>query len=389
MIDSLSRKEKIWAVIFFVLLILGIFLNSSFVNEFTAWQNNPFSSSRVNILLTGYDIDHHNISRTDTIMIASLDTSTRDFNIVSIPRDSKVEIPGRNRGRINSAYAYGGIDLTIETIENFLHIPIDYYINLDFQGFINIVDAMDGVELEIEDRMYYVDEAGDLFIDFSPGKKELDGEEALKYVRYRDPIRADIGRINRQQKFIKAALEQLLQPGMVTKMPEIVSESLDSVYTDINFSDIIPFGTLIMNVEVEEINTVKLPGAPETINGASYWIVDEEEKFRIVDKYLRGEKQRRYTEIDLNIYNGSGEAGAAGGIAEKLARYGFNIREVTNADNFDYKTTEVVYFQEKNEDIARRIGQYLEEAEVIFTEEKSDDIDSLIEITVGAGLIED
>ncbi len=388
MMDRLSQKQKILAAVFFFLLILGIFLNSSFVNEFSSWQNNPFSSSRVNILLTGYDIDHHGISRTDTIMIASLDTSTRDFNIISIPRDSRVDIPDRGRGRINSAYAYGGIDLTIETIEKFLQIPIDYYVNIDFQGFINLVNAMDGVELEIEDNMYYVDEAGDLFIDFSPGTKTLDGEEALKYVRYRDPIRADIGRIERQQKFIKSALGQLLQPSMITNIPEVTSETLNSVYTDINFSDALPFLSLVLDIEVDEINTVKLPGSPETINGASYWIIDEDEKVRITDEYLRGEKQRRYTEVDLNIYNGCGKTGVAGEVADNLSRHGFNVGELDNAENFDYEKTEVVYFQESQEEIAYRIGKYLD-AEVIFSQEENKDSSNLIEITVGNNYIED
>ncbi len=387
-LNKFSRREKILAAVIALFFLIGIILNTSFVNEFSAWQNNPFSDSRINILLTGYDIDHHNISRTDTIMIASLDTSTRDFNIVSIPRDSRVEIPNRGQRRINSAYAFGGIDLTIETIENLLQVPIDYYINLDYEGFINVVDAMGGVELEIEDRMHYVDEAGDLHIDFSPGTKVLDGEEALKYVRYREPYRADIGRIQRQQKFVQAALNQLFSPGMLIDMPQIASEGLNSVYTNINLSDFIPFLSLIFDIDIDEINTAKLAGHPETIGEANYWILDTEEKHRIVDEYLRGETHRRYSDISLRVYNGSGESRAARSVAEELETYGFEIKNVANADHFNYEKTEITYFQEKNKDTAQRIAQYLG-GEVIFVSESTSNPDNLIEIYVGADRAED
>jgi len=385
MIDRLSRNEKIFLAVFALFALVVIFLNSSFVTEFSAWQESPFSSSRVNILLTGYDIDHDNISRTDTIMIVSFDTSTGDFNILSVPRDTRVEISGRGMNRVNSAYAFGGIDLTIETLEDFLQIPIDYYVNIDFQGFIDIVDAMGGVELEVEERMQYVDDAGDLYIDIPQGEQLLDGEKALDFVRYRDARMGDIGRVQRQQKFISAAISQLMHPSSLTDMPEIVSTGLNAVYTDIDHFDALPFLRVVSALEFDEIETAKLPGSPEYIGGASYWIVDEEEKVEIVDEFLRGEKQRRYTDIELNIYNGSGQAGAAGDVASKLSRYGFQIGSITNADSFDYERTEVVYSGQDKEDIALRIRQYLD-GDIHMRENQDDEDDSIIEITVGDDL---
>ncbi len=386
MIDRVSRKEKIFLAVFALFALIVIFMNSSFVTEFSAWQDNPFSSSRVNILLTGYDIDHHNISRTDTIMIVSFDTSTGDFNILSVPRDTRVEIPGRGKNRVNAAYAFGGIDLTIETLENFLQVPIDYYVNLDFQGFIDIVDAMGGVELEVEQRMWYTDEAGGLRIDISPGEQVLDGEKALDYVRYRHTPRGDIDRVQRQQKFISAAIRQLMHPSRLTDMPEIISTSLDSVYTDIDYSDALPFLRVVAALDFEEIETAKLPGFPEDINGASYWIAAEEEKDEIVDELLRGEKQRRYNDVELNIYNGNGEAGAAGSAASRLSRYGFKIGSIDNADSFDYERTEIVYFDGDKGDIARRIRQYLD-GDIRLEDNENGEDENIIEVTVGHDLL--
>ncbi len=383
-----GRKKILISIFVFVLLIL-IFLQSSFVREFSAWEDNPFSRSRINILLAGYDIDHHGLRRTDTLMVASIDTSREEFNIISIPRDSRTMIPGHGMNRINSAYAFGGIDLTIETVERFLRLPIDYYVVVDFDGFIDIVDAMGGVELEIEERMHYVDRAGNLHINFDPGKKTLSGQEALKYVRYRDEVLGDIGRIQRQQKFITAAIEQLFTPGQIMDIPGIVNETLESIYTDIPKSDFLPFLRTLMVLDLERLNTGKIPGSPEYIGGASYWIPDEDGVQEMTNQFLRGEEQRRHAEIKLEIYNGNGVSGSAGRAANKFRRYGFSIQRAANADHFNYDENRIIYYDRENEETARRIRSFLEgelkHREVV---ESNNDRDNVIEIILGQDFIE-
>ncbi len=371
-LQELSRKHWILiaaAVLFFA---VGLFLGSLFNSNLTSAENNPFTSSRVNLLISGYDTDHHGISRTDAMMVVSIDPEKEDMSLVSVPRDSRVNIPDRGINKANSAYAFGGIDLTIETLESLLKIPIDYYVNLDFQGFVNVIDAIGGVEIEIEQRMEYQDEAGNLHINFEPGEKTLDGEEALEYVRFREPVRGDIGRIKRQQKFVRAVLQRLSRPGIIFDTPEILNEGLNSIYTDLDITEAISLSRVIMDIELDEVETLKLPGRPEYIDGVSYWLIDEAEKNELIDDYFRCEDQKRNQNIDLHILNGTGASGLAGDVAREMEKFGFNINSIGNADSFDYEDTEVLFTDEADGDTAREIAEYLQGKPIILSSDAED-----------------
>ncbi|SDM37168.1 LCP family protein [Halarsenatibacter silvermanii] len=371
-LQELTRKHWILiaaAVFFFA---VGLFFGSSFNSNLTSAENNPFTSSRVNLLISGYDTDHHGISRTDAMMVVSIDPEKEDMSIVSVPRDSRVNIPDRGINKANSAYAFGGIDLTIETLESLLKIPIDYYVNLDFQGFVSVVDAIGGVEIEIEQRMEYQDEAGNLHINFEPGKKTLDGEEALEYVRFREPARGDIGRINRQQKFVRAVLQRVSRPGIVFDTPEILNEGLNSIYTDMDITEAISLSRIIMNLELDEVETLKLPGRPEYIDGVSYWVIDEAEKNELIEDHFRCEDQRENQNIDLHILNGTGTPGLAGDVAREMEKFGFNINSIGNSDSFDHTDTEVFFTDEADRDTAREIAEYLQGKPVILSSDAED-----------------
>ena len=141
--------------------------------EFWALQNNPFRDSKLNILVVGYDSSINGPPRADTIILASIDLKSKEMGILSIPRDTRVKIPDYGMNRINATHAYGGIELTANTLESYLGVQIDYYLETDFQGFARIIDAIGGVEIEIKEPLNYVDKAGGLYIDLPAGNRSL------------------------------------------------------------------------------------------------------------------------------------------------------------------------------------------------------------------------
>src|SRR5690606_33450199 len=123
-------------------------------------------------------------ARTDTMILFSWDKQTGTIGALSIPRDTRVQIPGR-RGydRVNAAHAIGGPELAVRTVEQLTGVDVDYYVRLDFEGFQRIVDTLGGVVIDVERAMHYSDSAQGLYIDLKPGIQLLDGAQALQYVR--------------------------------------------------------------------------------------------------------------------------------------------------------------------------------------------------------------
>ena len=200
----------------------------------------------------------------------------RTASLLSIPRDTRVAIEGAGYDKINAAYAYGGYALTKKTLEQLLDVPMDYYILIDVHAFERIIDALDGIDIDVEKRMYYEDpwdDDGGLVIDLYPGMQHMTGEKAIEYVRYRD-MEGDIGRIRRQQRFMLAVLQKVTTPEIFAKLPEIVSEVAKSVKTDLDTSDMLKFLQIMKKVQEDGLAAEMAPGNPAWFKGVSYWIPD-------------------------------------------------------------------------------------------------------------------
>ncbi|MFW5981366.1 MAG: LCP family protein [bacterium] len=344
-------------------LIFLIFISSAllyfFNNDFRALSRNPFSSSKLNILILGFDDTINGSPRADTIILASIDLDTNKVGFLSIPSDTRLNIPGRGMNRINAAYAFGGAELSVAAMEELLDVAIDYYVETDFQGFAKIIDIIGGVKIDIEQRMHYVDEAGGLYIDLPSGRQKLNGEEALQYVRYREPIKADIGRVERQQKFIKAVVKKLMSPEIITKLPAIYNESQQAVNTNIPLQDISPFLRLLSDIDLNNLETLTLPGEGSYINQASYWVVNEEELEIVVNNFIRSKEYIDNGQYKLSILNGNGVSGQAGEISSTLSKYGFNIIKTGNANHYNYQDTIIRYYNKNEGEMARKIGNLL------------------------------
>ena len=228
------------------------------------------------IMIMGVDERDDDVGRSDTLMIAAVDPKMQQASLLSIPRDTRVKIKGHSFDKINAAYAYGGHNLTQNTVESFLGVPMDHYVIINIKAFQRIIDAIDGIDIDVEKRMYYEDpwdDDGGLLIDLRPGMQHMNGKTAITYVRYRDE-EGDIGRIYRQQKFMKALMDKMTSPAIIPKLPTIISEISKSVKTDLSIRQMIEFAGTLREAQKNGLKTEMVPGKPLYIEGISYWIPD-------------------------------------------------------------------------------------------------------------------
>lgn len=234
------------------------------------------SPHKVNILVLGVDERAGDVGRSDTMFLVTVDTDTKEVEMLSIPRDTRVKIPGYGWDKINHAFAEGKAKLSQKAAEDLLGIPIDYYVALNFAAFTKVVDAVGGVDINVEKRMYYqdpYDDNGGLVIDLRPGQQHMDGKKAIQYVRYRDED-GDIGRVQRQQKFIKAMLDQVTSPGVIVRIPAIIREVSGAIQTDMGTSDMLSLAKLLNDARKQGLVTDMVPGRPAYIRDISYWLPD-------------------------------------------------------------------------------------------------------------------
>lgn len=234
------------------------------------------AQDKMNIMVMGVDRREDDIGRSDTLFVATVDPDKKAAAILSIPRDTRVKIAGHGYDKINHAYAFGGHRLTQSTVEELLGISIDYYILIDTKAFERIIDAIGGIDINVEKRMYYEDpwdDDGGLVIDLRPGLQHMNGKTAIEYVRYRDED-GDIGRISRQQKFLKAVMDKVASPSIIPKIPTIIQEVSSAVETDMSISKMISMAGIVKEAKDRGLNTLMVPGRPAFIQDISYWLPD-------------------------------------------------------------------------------------------------------------------
>ncbi|QJD84784.1 LCP family protein [Cohnella herbarum] len=209
-------------------------------------------SERVNVLLMGGDergLREGEVARSDTMLVASFDPVSKSIHLFSVLRDTHVEIPGYKDNRVNAAITLGGPELTMKTIGNLTGLDIQYYVYVDFQGFIKLVDALGGVDFYVEKDMKYTDSADDhkFDIDLKKGQQHLDGDKALQYVRFRHDKLSDFTRTERQREFLKAVAAKVKSGWNLIKLPDILGEVIPYVETNMTVNDMLKLGTLGYN----------------------------------------------------------------------------------------------------------------------------------------------
>ncbi len=234
---------------------------------------------KTTVLIMGVDVRHDDAGRSDTMMVATIDPKLDSASLLSVPRDTRVRIYGYGYDKINAAFAYGGEPLAERTVENFLGINIDHYVIVDVNSFVKIIDAIGGIDIDVEKRMRYEDpwdDNGGLVINLYPGVQHMDGKTAVTYVRYRDS-EGDIGRIKRQQKFMAACMEKVMSPSFIPRIPAVLREVVDAVDTDMTTRQLMELAGSLKSAQQHGLETDMVPGYPLYIEDISYWIPDIEE----------------------------------------------------------------------------------------------------------------
>ena len=229
-----------------------------------------------NIIVLGVDerAEEHDVGRSDTLFVVMFDTNKKAASLLSVPRDTRVRIKGHGWDKINHAYAYGGRELTQKTTEELLGIKINNYVMVDFKGFVGLVDAIGGVDINVEKNMYYYDEWDGFKIDLKKGMQHMDGKTAIQYVRYRDE-EGDIGRIRRQQHFMMAVYDRITSANMLLHIPGLAKQLTNMVKTDLPLTDMVDLGRVLhAMVKSKGLAMATVPGTPEYIDGISYWLPD-------------------------------------------------------------------------------------------------------------------
>ncbi|MCK5218601.1 LCP family protein [bacterium] len=367
------------------------------------------SAVSLNILVLGTDdVDYS--KHTDTIMLIHWRPLPRRLALLSIPRDTLIRLPKRGPMKINAVYAYGNalgsrdyaMAMTRASIENLLGLKIHYVVHLRYSGFIKLVDALGGVPLYVIKRMCYKDQAGGVNIDLEPGYQLLDGRQSLNYVRFRHDREGDIGRIRRQQKFLKAFMMQIMRFSQLPRTCRAFYSFIHQVEMDLSLPAAIFLAMEIRGVAGRSWRQAILPGRAVYIKGKSYWqpdalgvqkVVEDlgrppgkksspaagSQKESRVEVKAREEEKKPAPKIKpeikaaptpfslpagqqpiIRILNGCGASGVAGCLAEKLKKQKLLISadNITNAPSFDYAYT-IIKTNSKNLPWARSMAAIL------------------------------
>lgn len=224
--------------------------------------------------------------RSDTMILCKVNFDDGSIKMMSLPRDSRVPIRG-NLDKLTHAHSYGGMRLLMQTVRDFTNLDVDYYVRVDYRAVERIVDAIGGVEVDIPQRMHYEDttKGQELFVNFEPGRQKLDGEDAIRFLRFRSYSDGDIDRVKMQQYFLTELIKQTLTPRNILRLPQLLN--VYSSYIDTNMEPSMVFSGVRMagNLNSEMIETTTLPGEFLDLD-ASYWQIYEPGAEQAINEYF-------------------------------------------------------------------------------------------------------
>ncbi len=356
---------------------LGMPVISSSDSGQTNLQPPPdISQERVNILLLGTDQrgSEEGPSRTDTMIVVTVDPQTKTSGMLSIPRDLWVSIPGHSEGRINTAHFFGeandypggGPALAKKTVQYALGIPIHYYVRVNFEGFEKLIDAIGGITINVEEAIHderYPDGGyGYMTIDIPAGEQLMDGETALQYARARHGA-TDFQRARRQQQVLKAIRDKILRLDIpLTRIPEVLKLVGNSVRTDLSLSDMYALAKVGREVDGGNIRSAVIDETlttPQITPDGAQVLIPDRALIRELIKDLFGgpapTSVANLTEAQLiaqegakiEVQNGTLTPALAQRTAEELTKLGYEVVSFTNADRSDYATSVIIDYSGK------------------------------------------
>lgn len=375
---------------------------------------------RVNVLVMGIDQrpGEEGAFRTDTMLVLTLDPVSKTGGMLSIPRDLWVPIPGYGVDRINTAHVLGQLNnhpgggpaLAAEAVETNLGVPIHYYVRVDFNAFVELVDRLGGIDITVEedihDPKYPSHDPADPYgydpLHIEAGEHHFDGDMALKYARTRRSPGADFDRAQRQQQVLKAVFDKVTRldmlPTLLAQAPQLWSMLEDSVETDLTLDQIVALARLASEVSPDDIETGAIDERYtlfyETDDGQQVLILLRDKTRELRDELFTSEATSQQDPVDeesaradkaatIEVLNGTLTPGLAAEVAERLKKEDLSVSHTGNADRQDIKESLVVAHSDKG-DTARYIARLLDLPESAVTQGDEPGADYDISVMVGA-----
>lgn len=354
----------------------------------------------VNILLIGSDKragaeGAGDPGRSDSLILLRMDGDRGFISMLSFPRDLYVDIPGSGMDKINSAFSRGGPAKTIETIKKLTGEPINYFVNIDFEGFVKLVDQVGGVYLDVDRAYFHKNVPGDGIddyeeIDLKPGYQRMNGKDALDYVRYRHTD-SDFARIARQQAFLSELKRQTNRFGNLPEIPAYASIFADNITTNVrSVPRLLGILQQAMTTDKDRIARNSVSGNPNMRGGAAVVDTTQGEIDAKVDAWLTPEFQEGAAaavvspnEVQVQVLNGNGRLLDAEKATDQLRERGYDAVSGGNADSFGKPETVVAYADGQRE-AAKNIAAMFGPGTVLAALSRSDTPDGLdVRVTVG------
>ncbi|MHB1391972.1 MAG: LCP family protein [Clostridia bacterium] len=317
----------------------------------------------INTLVMGIDE-----ARSDTMILVSYNKENQKITLISIPRDTRVEIPRYGFDKINAAAAKKeGTALAMETVGNMLGIPIHHYVKVTFKGAEKIIDILGGVKVNVPPDVDYEDPVQNLYIHLKPGLQVLNGKDAVKFARFRSGYPdQDLGRIKAQQELIKAFIDKLTSPKVIPKVLSIVDAMSKCIKTNLENGDIAHYAVNIKDIKMENIKFYTLPGDVGFKNKTSYFLYDEaklKEMMEQIKTYLGVAGQTNETAssqtgdgqvaaeiekpieregIRVQVLNGSKKSGLAAQLKKELEDKGYSSIKIGDTKDMTYGYSRVI-----------------------------------------------
>jgi polyisoprenyl-teichoic acid--peptidoglycan teichoic acid transferase len=292
--------------------------------------------------------------RSDSMLLVRVDPDANTLSLLSIPRDTQVNIPGVGLTKINDANVEGGAKLAAKTVSaNLNGVKVDRYVRFSTDAFRELIDLLGGVEVYVPERMQYEDKTQKLKIDLQVGQQRLNGEQAEQFARFRSDGFGDIGRVQRQQSLLKAVRQKLLNPLMIPRIPALLQDMRKYVDTNLTNEEMLALVGTGRRLS-QNLKMVMLPGRFSAVGEfkASYWLMDLAGRDRILEQYFsidpenpKSDTQRLATELRISLQNASNQSTAAEKLRQRLATLGFT--NVTIIDDWADKQrkTEIIVQQ--------------------------------------------
>ena len=247
------------------------------------------SEDQINILVMGIDTKNGWDARSDSINLVHIDFSANRIGILSIPRDTLVDIPGHGQDKINHAHRFGGPELSCLTVSKFVGVPVDYYMEMNFPMFQGLVDEMGGIDVEVDKPLNYDDYYAGLHIHLNPGMQHLNGYQAMGFVRFRHDNASDWGRIERQHRFFDAFAKEVLSPVNAWRLPSMLYGFSSNIRTNMDVFKAIKVATRASGImRYGKVDMGYIPGADARLPQGYYMLSDETGMKKEIDRVIYG-----------------------------------------------------------------------------------------------------